>query len=162
MRDTTARYSHSQDTNVSPNKQLEIYACKRFISPERERERERAPSTSTSTSVAIFIDTIGKNVCQVAADRLQMCAKCASCPHTLRAIYVWTHTHMNLQLELVVRSTRLSFKSRPSRWPNCKHSSLVSWLTANRVRMWIRIRVPHSVRIHIHIRGECVQLINWI
>lgn len=29
-------------------------------------------------TVAIFIDTIGKNVCQVAADRLQMCAKCAN------------------------------------------------------------------------------------
>lgn len=38
-------------------------------------------------TVAIFIDTIGKNFCQVAADRLQMCAKCANdarlCPISL-------------------------------------------------------------------------------
>lgn len=83
-------------------------------------------------TVAIFIDTIGKNVCQVAADRLQMCAKCAndalspslSPAHTPHVCYIYEH--MNLQLQLVVRSTRLSLKSRPSRWPNCKHSCILA------------------------------------
>lgn len=89
-------------------------------------------------TVAIFIDTIGKNVCQVAADRLQMCAKCAndalspslspplSLPHTLHMCVIYIYEHMNLQLQLVVRSTRLSLKSRPSRWPNCKHSCILA------------------------------------
>lgn len=132
--DTTARYSHSY---VSPNKQLEIYACKRFISPKRARTRARVRHGARffpPATVAIFIDTIGKNVCQVAADRLQMCAKCAndalspSLPLSLSlsTCVLYIYEHMNLQLQLVVRSTRLSLKSRPSRWPNCKHSCILA------------------------------------
>lgn len=102
IQDTTARYSHIY---VSPNKQLEIYACKRFISPKRARTRARVRHGARffpPATVAIFIDTIGKNVCQVAADRLQMCAKCAndalspSLTHSLClsptcVLYIWTY-----------------------------------------------------------------------
>lgn len=125
-------------------------------------------------TVAIFIDTIGKNVCQVAADRLQMCAKCANdarlcsislslylSPSQLPHVF-YIYEHMNLQLQLVVRSTRLSLKSRPSRWPNCKHSCILAnrQPNTNVNTNPSSHSVPDSVRIHIHIRRECVQLIN--
>lgn len=166
LQDTRTRYRY-----VSPNKQLEIYACKRFISPKRARPRHGLFPPAT---VAIFIDTIGKNVCQVAADRLQMCAKCANdaclcsislslylSPSQLPHVF-YIYEHMNLQLQLVVRSTRLSLKSRPSRWPNCKHSCILAnrQPNTNVNTNPSSHSVPDSVRIHIHIRRKCVQLIN--
>lgn len=53
------------------NKQLAIYACKRFIRPAGGNRRPQKPA-------ATFIDTIGRNVCQVATDSWEMCAKCAN------------------------------------------------------------------------------------
>lgn len=61
---------------VSPNKQFKIYACKRFISLANAEEHGESPGPQGPA--ATFIDTIGRNVCQVATNSLRMCAKCAN------------------------------------------------------------------------------------
>lgn len=157
-----------QDTYVLANKQLEIYACKRFISPERARARHhRHHRYHRQHRHRLQLQYLSIQLAKISAKWPQTDCKCVPsariCPRsgtdTLRAIYIWTHTHMSWQPELVVRSTRLSFKSRPSRWP----SILANRQPSTNVNTSSHLVLDSlRIHIHIHIRGECVQLINWI